>query len=48
MKLTHAWKIIFNINGTTIHFAFAILLNKNFNKLKSLIDPKNDNLIKQL
>jgi hypothetical protein len=45
MKLTYAWKKLFNINRTTIHFALAILLNKNFNKLKSFIDPKNDNLI---
>jgi hypothetical protein len=45
MKLTYAWKKIFNINGTTMHFAIAILLNKNFNKLKSLIDPKNEILI---
>jgi hypothetical protein len=27
-----------------VYFALAILLNKNFNKLISLIDPKNDNL----
>jgi hypothetical protein len=40
--------IFFNINGTIIHFALAILLNKNFNKQKSLIDPKNDNLIEKL
>lgn len=48
MRLTYAWKKKFNINGTTIHFALAILLNKNFNKLKSFIDPKNDNLIEKL
>jgi hypothetical protein len=48
MKLTYSWKTIFNINGTTIHFALAILLNKNFNKLKSFIDPKNENLVKTL
>ncbi len=29
----HIEKSIFNINGTTIHFAFTIPLNKNYNEL---------------
>jgi hypothetical protein len=34
MKLTYIRKVAFNINGTTIHFALAIPLNKYFNELK--------------
>jgi len=38
MKLTYTRKFAFNINGMTIHSTFAILLNKNFNELKTLND----------
>ncbi len=36
---------MFNINGMTIHLAFAIPLNKKFNELKAVSDEKHDNLI---
>ncbi len=35
MKLSYIGKATFNINGTTIHSALAILLNKMFNELKA-------------
>jgi hypothetical protein len=40
MKLSYTWELTFNINGTTIHYAFAIPLNKNYNELKTLNDVK--------
>ncbi len=40
MKLTHTQEVAFNINGTTIHFALAIPLNKNYNEPKTLSDVK--------
>jgi hypothetical protein len=40
MKLTYTRKTSFNINGTTIHFALAIPLNKKFNEIKALNDEK--------
>jgi hypothetical protein len=40
MKLTYTWEFTFNINGTIIHSAFAIPLNKNYNELKTLSDVK--------
>jgi hypothetical protein len=40
MKLTYIGKTTFNIDGMTIHLAFAIPLNKIFNKLKTLSDEK--------
>jgi len=36
MKLTYTRKFTFNINGMTIHSTLAIILNKNFNELKTL------------
>jgi hypothetical protein len=39
-KLTYTRKIWLNIDGTTIHFALAIPLNKFFNELKTLNDEK--------
>jgi hypothetical protein len=45
MKLTYTWKTSFNINGTTIHFALGIPLNKIFNEFKTLNDEKCDTLI---
>ncbi len=47
MKLTYTEKVIFNINGVTIHSTFAIPLNKNFNELKALSDEKRDSLIRK-
>jgi len=40
MKLAYIGKVTLNINGMTIHFAFAIPLNNFFNKLKALSDEK--------
>ncbi len=40
MKLAYTSKVALNINGTTIHFALVIPLNKNYNELKSLGDEK--------
>jgi hypothetical protein len=31
MKLTYTYEVAFNINGTIIHFALVIPLNKNYN-----------------
>ncbi len=45
MKLTYIRKTSFNINDTTIHFSFAILINKNFNEFKTLNDERCDILI---
>jgi hypothetical protein len=46
MKLTYTWKVTFNINGTTIHFALATPLNKNLTKLNALNDESRDTFIK--
>jgi hypothetical protein len=46
MKFTYTWKVTFNINGTTIHFALAIPLNKNLTKLNALNDERRDTFIK--
>jgi hypothetical protein len=46
MKLPYTRKTTFNINGTTIHVALAIPLNRGINKLKSLFDENRDGLIK--
>ncbi len=46
MKLAYTRKVAFNINGTTIHFALAIPLNKICNEFKAINDEKNDILIK--
>lgn len=40
-------KTTFNINKTTIHFTFAIPLNKGINELKSFLVEKKDSLIKK-
>jgi len=40
MKLTYIGKVVFNINGMTIHLALAIPLDKNFNEFKALNDEK--------
>jgi hypothetical protein len=40
MKLTYTWEVAFNIIGTTLHFALAIPLNKNYNEPKTLNDVK--------
>jgi hypothetical protein len=40
MRLTDTRKKHFNINGITIHYVLALLLNKNLIKLKSLSDEK--------
>ncbi len=40
MRLTYTRKKTFNINDITIHYALAILLNKNLTNLKSLSDEK--------
>jgi hypothetical protein len=45
--LTYTGRSTFNINGTTIHLALAILLYKNFNELKALSDEKCNGLIKK-
>jgi len=39
MTLTYRRKTT-NINNNTIHFAFAIPINKNFNEFKALSDEK--------
>jgi hypothetical protein len=39
-------KTTFNINRTTIHYALAILLNKNLTKLNALNDERRDIFIK--
>jgi hypothetical protein len=46
MKLTYIRKTTFNTNGTTIHSAFAIPLNKNLTKLNALSDERRDTFIK--
>jgi hypothetical protein len=46
MKLTYTRKTIFNINGTKIHSAVAIPLNKNLTKLNALSDERWDIFIK--
>ncbi len=46
MNLIYIGKIAFNIDGMTIHFAFAITLNVIFNRLNALSDEKGDTLIK--
>jgi hypothetical protein len=40
-------KTTFNINRTTIHFTFAIPLNKGINELKSFLVENKDSLIKK-
>ncbi len=45
MKLAYT-KNTTNINDTTIHSAFAIPINKNFNEFKALSDERYDILIK--
>jgi hypothetical protein len=40
MKLTYTRKTTFNINGTIIHFAIAILLNINLTKINALNDER--------
>jgi hypothetical protein len=40
LKLAYTRKIAFNINGTRIHFALAIPLNKNCNEFKVINDEK--------
>jgi hypothetical protein len=34
MKLIYIGRVVFKINGMTIHLGLVILLNKNFNELK--------------
>jgi hypothetical protein len=50
MKLTYIRKVAFNINGTIMHFTFAIQLNifliNFFNEVKALNDEKYDTLTK--
>ncbi len=48
VKLVHIGKTTFNINGTTMHSTFVILLNKNFNELKTLNDEKHNTLLKKI
>jgi hypothetical protein len=40
MKLTYIGKRSFNINGTTIHFAFVSPLNKKLTKFNGLSDER--------
>jgi hypothetical protein len=40
VKSTYIGKVAFNIDGMIIHSTLAILLNKNFNELKTLSDEK--------
>jgi hypothetical protein len=40
VKLTYIRKVAFNINGTIMHFAFLVPLNKNYNEFKALSDEK--------
>jgi hypothetical protein len=40
MKLTYISKRSFNINGTTIHFALVIPLNKKLTKFNGLSDER--------
>jgi hypothetical protein len=42
--LAYIGKPTFNINGTMIHFAFAIPLNKNLTKFNALSD-KNEKFL---
>ncbi len=46
MKLAYTGKITFNINGTTIHFALIVPLNKNLTKLNAISDKRHDIFIK--
>jgi hypothetical protein len=48
MKLTYKGKTTFNLNGTTIHYALAILLNIFFNEFKSLNDVNHDTLTRHM
>jgi DNA replication protein DnaC len=41
MQLTYIRKTTFNINGTIIHSALAIPLNRGINELKPFLDEKN-------
>lgn len=45
MKLTYTSKTTFNINSTIIHFALAMLLDKNLRKFKALSNEKCDAFI---
>jgi hypothetical protein len=47
MKLPYTRKATFNINGTIIHIALAIPLNRGINKLKSFFDENRNGLIKK-
>jgi hypothetical protein len=38
LKLAYTRKVAFNINGTTIHSALVIPLNKNCNEFKKTIN----------
>jgi hypothetical protein len=40
IKLTYTRKVTFNINGTIIHFALTIPLNKNLTQLNTSSDEK--------
>jgi hypothetical protein len=44
MKLTYT--VTFNTNGTTIHYALAIQLNKNLIRHNALNDERHDTFIK--
>jgi hypothetical protein len=46
MKLTYTRKTTFNINGTTIHSALAIPLNKNLIELNALSNERQYTFIK--
>jgi hypothetical protein len=46
MKLAYTRKARFNVNGTTIHFALAIPLNKNLTEVDALSDEIWDIFIK--
>jgi hypothetical protein len=45
MKLTHIGKRSVDINGTTIHFAFVIPLNKILTKFNGLNDERCETFI---
>ncbi len=46
MKLTYIGKVTFNINGTMIHFALVIPLNKILIELNALSDERHGTFIK--
>ncbi len=46
MILTYTGKTSFNSNGTTIHFAFKISIQKNIEKVNALNDKRCDTFIK--